>query len=655
MKAFPSLIICLNLYLLYSLTAAINASAQEPSANIQSASSIDIQTALGFSETFRIERWTPLTVTLTNHSHNDIIGQLNVEVRSGDEFRGGLYTTRYQHDIQLSRDSRKRFRFTVFLDNPSRPLTIRLIVGGQTIAEQTIDLRQRFSDASLLLVLSRDADLDYLNDSSGRQIRVLYPHPELLPDHWQGYDGISALIIHGVSLESLSTKQFEAMQKWLAQGGVIVISGGPDYALLRTPRLAELLPATPVAVEQITAPDFLGGNDLISVHRLIHQQGRVLKRAADLPLLIEQKNGHGRVLYMTFDIARPPFDHWPGMPSLWTQQLRLSSALPLELSSAGKNKDNENRLDAIIRTEAKQYPQHISVLMFLVLYLALLASAYRLASSAEYAKPWLTGLLWSVPLIFALTAYLLFGPLLFPKGNRTLILSTVEAFPDSSYAHLQLDLGFYAITGYQSSSSSLLKFSYADVEPVFQPDTLATPLKRQADWVFNRGTQPAVYPEDNRNYVLHRLNAEDIVSFDVEGFVTATNSGPQLQVRNHSGRMLQHSWLIFDNRAYALGDIAAGAEIKKEFASSDAMDLRDIADPHEARLPTAALSFLKYSVGHLRKQQNTAKQPLLIAFSDSPLRLSGATQFWQRLELSLVRLPLPLISNTDADHADSGQ
>ena len=52
---------------------------------------LEIQTVLGFSNTFRLGRWTPLTVIVTNHDNN-LTGEIEVEVtprrRAGEH---GIY------------------------------------------------------------------------------------------------------------------------------------------------------------------------------------------------------------------------------------------------------------------------------------------------------------------------------------------------------------------------------------------------------------------------------------------------------------------------------------------------------------------------------------------------------------------------------------
>ena len=129
----------------------------------------------------------------------------------------------------------RALQFTVLPQGLSHPLVIRVHSGGRELARAEVDLRTRFAAERLLLVLSRDADLDYLNDRAVDGLRVLYPHPELLPVHWRGYDAVAAMVLHGVSLERLSASQFDALHKWIAQGGILAVSGGADYALLANP------------------------------------------------------------------------------------------------------------------------------------------------------------------------------------------------------------------------------------------------------------------------------------------------------------------------------------------------------------------------------------------------------------------------------------
>ena len=52
---------------------------------------LEIQTVLGFSKTFWLRRWTPLTVIVTNHT-----GKLEVVMTHGDELVDTMFTTTYR-------------------------------------------------------------------------------------------------------------------------------------------------------------------------------------------------------------------------------------------------------------------------------------------------------------------------------------------------------------------------------------------------------------------------------------------------------------------------------------------------------------------------------------------------------------------------------
>ena len=410
------------------------------------ASAVDISAVVGFTDTFRPGRWTPLTVTVTNRG-GDLSGELEVQVSGGDELRGRQFVTTHRRKLELDRDTRKSLQFTVFPEGLSHPLVVRVHSDGRELARSEIDLRARFVAERLILVLSRDANLDYLNDSATGGLRVLYPHPELLPAHWQGYDAVAAVVVHGVSLERLSASQFDALHKWIAQGGILAVSGGPDYALLRGSRLSALLPAAPAGMTRLS-PDalrsaFSASLDVsrpVHVNRLDAVRGRVHLGADKAPLIVERTLGLGRVLYLAFDVATPPFDRWDGMRGLWLDSLRLPPAGRVPLTAEGPT--HASPLPSLIAAGPANFPSATTMFFFLALYLGLLLAAYLLPGRVPSRWQALART-WGAPLLFAPSAWLLFGPAAFPRDATAVMVAVIEPLPDSIYARLELDLGVY--------------------------------------------------------------------------------------------------------------------------------------------------------------------------------------------------------------------
>jgi hypothetical protein len=609
-------------------------------APVPAAGAVDIAAVVGFTDTFQPGRWGPLAVTVANHG-GDLSGELEVEVTGGDALRGRLFVTTYRRDLELHRDTRKTFQFTVLPRNLSYPLVIRVHAGGRELARTEVDLRARFAAQRLVLVLSRDADLDYLNDDGVGGLRVLYPHPESLPVHWRGYDAVAAIVVHGVSLEPLSASQFDALHKWVAQGGILAVSGGPDYALLRSPRLASLLPGLPLGMTRLDPGAlqraFSASLDVsrpVHVNRLDDFHGRARLRAGATALIVERALGLGRVLYLTFDVAGFPFDRWDGMRALWLDSLRL----PPPASLAVAETKFESPLPSLVRAESGNFPPYSTVLFFLALYLGLLLAGYQLSAHGSRLR-WLAPLgSWAAPVLFAPAAWLLFGPAAFPRGATAVAVAVIEPFPDSIYARLGLDLGVYA------SRNGALRLEYRGAEPVLYPARRAQPEGHVEHWVFGEGPRRFVEPRNRRRYVLHALEGEDVIAFHLEAAVHDESRGPRLVLDNASGRVLEDLWLVFEGHAYELGSVAAGARIERRLArSTHGVEVGEAwwrvlrpppGVPVQLRSPTRI-------VLERRSQAVAGGYPgpghaLLVGYTASPLRPAGASADWPRRERALV-------------------
>lgn len=623
------------------------------------ADAVAIHATIGFNDTFQLGRWTPLSVTVTNQG-GDLNGDLEVLVTGGDELRGQRFVTTHRRKLELHRDSRKTFQFTVFPQGLSHPLVIRVRSGGWELARTQIDLRTRFAAGRLLLVLSRDADLDYLNDSGPNGLRVLYPHPELLPMHWRGYEAVAAIVLHGVSLEQLSASQFEALRKWIAQGGILAVSGGPDYALLRTPRLAALLPGLPVGMTLVNANALQHAfSPTLEVSRPVHVnqlgdfRGRASLRAGKVPLVVERTLGLGRVLYLTFDVAGYPFDRWAGMHEVWLENLRMPPVPALSVAEPVR----ESSLPPLIRAQATNFPSPATVLYFLALYLGLLLAGNRF-SALGTRRRWLAPL-WScaTPVLFAATAWLLFGPVAFPRGATTVAVALIEPLPDSIYARLGLDVGVY------SNRSGDLRLEYRGAEPVLRPPRRAQQDGSVEKWVFGEGPRRFLEPLDSRRYVLHALEGEDVITFHLDASVHDEAMGPRLVLDNASGHTLQDLSLVFDGYAYELGSISAGARVERKLVRridgvevGEASWQRVIRRPgvsHEMLAPSRIL--LERKLQEMRESGYPGRgHALLIGYTENPFRPAGASSGWPRWEQALVAFRIAALPGNAARKMEEG-
>jgi hypothetical protein len=628
---------------------------------------VDIEATVGFTDTFRPGHWTPLTVTVTNRG-SDVAGELEVQVTRDDALRGRVLVTAHRRSLELHRDSRKSLQFVVHPQGLSHPLVIRVQSAGRELARAEVDLRTRFAAQRLLLVLSRNADLDYLNDGAVDGLRVLYPHPELLPAHWRGYDAVAAIVLHGVSLERLSASQFDALRKWVAQGGIVAVSGGVDYALLRTSRLAALLPGVPVGMTRLDTdalqaafPASLDRSRPVHVNRLGAFEGQVRLRTGNVPLIVERGLGLGRVLYLTFDVTGHPFDRWPGMRAFLLEHLRLPPVATA--SSSAAEPGLATPLMELIRAEAQNFPASATVFLFLILYLGLLLAGYAIPARRPRHRRLASLWGWGAPLLFASAAWLLFGPTAFPRGATAAAVALIEPLPDSGYARLGLELGAYA------NRSGPLRLEYRGAEPVLYPHRQALREGKVPDWVLGAGPQPYVEPLERRRYVLHALEGEDVIAFRVDAAVHDEDMGPRLVLNNASGRSLEDLWLLFDGYAYEVGSIAPGARIERRLiASTHGIEMRAGSWQEVLKTPRLAAPTRTMLQRHLQ-QADSAGLPgpghaLLIAHTSNPLRPAGASATWSHLESAVVAFRLAVAAPdapageyqaTEADESDPGR
>lgn len=627
------------------------------------AAPVEITAVVGFADTFQPGRWTPLHVSVTNHG-SDLSGELEVQVTGGDELRGRRFVTAHRRTLELQRNSRKSLQFTILPQGLSHPLVIRVLSNGLEQARVEIDLRTRSIAERLLPVLSRDADLDYLNEGAGRGVRVVNPHPEMLPAHWQGYDAAAAVVLHGMSLERLSASQFEALHKWIAQGGTLAVSGGPDYTLLRQPRLAALLPGLPVGMTRIDGDAlqaaFSSSLDVsrpVYVHRLDGYHGNVRLRAGTQPLIVERTVGLGRVLYLTFDVASHPFDRWDGMRKLWEENLQLSR--PVTATASEPKTTSESPILALIRAEATDFPRYAAVFIFLALYLGTLLAGYRFPMRAKETGRLASLWIWGAPVMFAPAAWLMFGPATFPRGPTAVAVAVIEPFPDSTFARLNVDLGLYA------SHSGMLQLEYAGAEPRMYPSREALRRGSVPDWVVGEGARRFVEPRDQRRYVLHALEGADVIAFRLDAAVHDETAGPRVVLENSSGSAVDALWLVFRGYAYELGAIADGERIERSLVRSrhgvevGAASWRDVLKvPADA--PARDVAAVRIALERRAQATNRNGYPgpghaLLVGYTASPLRPAGDSVGWPHRERAVVAFQVTVSPASDRSKTGARQ
>jgi hypothetical protein len=205
---------------------------------------VRIDTRIGFNGLFKPGRWTPIELTLQNLGP-DIRGTLVVELTRRDRLGPERHTISRQRDLDLASGALKNFSVVLPMESSLYPLRVVITHEGTVVVEEEVKMTGRSASNALVAVLSRRPSLDFLlpvfNSETERSLDLVYPLVDYLPDQWEGYDGVDLLVVHDARIQALSANQIEAIRRWVAAGGRMIVSAG-----------AHLGPAGAAVVDQLT-------------------------------------------------------------------------------------------------------------------------------------------------------------------------------------------------------------------------------------------------------------------------------------------------------------------------------------------------------------------------------------------------------------------
>ena len=159
--------------------------------------------------------------------------------------------------------------------------------------------------------------------------------PAEIPERPEPLGGLAAIVWAGDSSE-LNEAQRRAVERWIGDGGQLVVVGGGDWQS-RTDAFADLLPLENLAgIDDVpqAAIAAWSGEDEAPVATATVSTGNLRDGAAALVtadggeiLLSMRSVGAGRVVLIGSDFATDDFRGWAGAPRLWSRLLPTNAAL----------------------------------------------------------------------------------------------------------------------------------------------------------------------------------------------------------------------------------------------------------------------------------------------------------------------------------------
>ena len=518
---------------------------------------------LGFSGTYKRDRWSPLQITVT--SQNEAFrGEIYTDIHNAST---GKLIQSYSTSLNLTRTDRQRKILYIFLPGISNKLMLKLIdQEGRLLTSQEIPTgspKQTTDLIALALTPSRDLlsrwDGKQIGDMTDGNIFVAYvSNPKYLPTHWKGYDSIDLFILRGLTLSerNISESQQTALLDWIQRGGTLLTAGGRNFHMLRGGIIEPFMPVDLAALQTrkdlpeamrkfgYTSVDF--AFDLIDFQR---RTGAQILIGEENQIYVARKNlGSGSVISLAFDYTAPPFSDLPGAANYWEWLFREAgrSRLHIEEARYGAYRRHNEKIGALLTTRPSTRSPLILVLAgYLIVYLMSLGGLIWFTGRRENKSKlyWIGGLLLPVFFLFAV----IIPRNVVPGWVSSNSFSILSVYSERERAHLQSYIGMIASANLKTSIN-------------FGAETLIKPLTPIAK-------APLQLIEAKEDFQLHdtTVDAWATQTYLAESFVGFP--APRIQrnagyIRHHLPDVLENAWLI-DNGSYAyLGSVPPNTPIE---------------------------------------------------------------------------------------------
>jgi hypothetical protein len=386
----------------------------------RAASAVDIQARALLGGRYEVGGWLALSVSLGN-SGEPTSGDLVAETSLGSVRRFVEMPAGAQKVVMLYVQPEAFQReVTVTYDEPNGQVTARVDV---RVFEQSNDQVIVIGDGTGAL---RPQLIDGGGDVESPEPIALGPAD--IPERPEPLGGISAIVWAGDST-SLNEAQRRAIERWVGDGGQLVVIGGGDWQS-RTDAFTDLLPLANLAgfddVPQDALAAWAGETEAPLATATVAtgdlRDGALgLITAEDGEVLASMRSiGAGRVILLGTDFATEAFRGWAGAPSVWSRLLPTNAALEQWFGGDFPiRQEMENAMSGALSTvPALEVPPAELLLAVIVAYILLIGpiSYYVLRRVDRRELAWVTA-----PLLVVLFSACSYGIGRTLKGGDVLV------------------------------------------------------------------------------------------------------------------------------------------------------------------------------------------------------------------------------------------
>lgn len=315
------------------------------------APSVEMKAEVAGGGRARFGGWVTISVDLVNQG-GEVAAELIATQTDGPEWERAA---EYVVPLTLPAGARKRVPMYVPIFNGGG-IAVRLRAGGVVIQEQTLNAMTLSPDSLFAGVLSDDElgvpALSRLGGGRQGASQVARLGPESLPASASLLEAFDVIALVRFNTAVLSRDQLQALEAWVGRGGTLLLAGGPEWKRTLTGVPESLVPVTVTGVREadLAALEPLAGKPIgakapVSDGRAL--RGQVLAAAGDTPLIVVDRVGTGKVIYLAADPSLEPLAGWAGLPDLLDRVLGVRTQ---------DNFHNRSNLENMMMNALQQMP-----------------------------------------------------------------------------------------------------------------------------------------------------------------------------------------------------------------------------------------------------------------------------------------------------------
>ncbi|MCM8711792.1 hypothetical protein M2651_12285 [Clostridium sp. SYSU_GA19001] len=195
---------------------------------------IKLKVQAGIEGVYKVGGTVPINIEIENNM-KDINGEIQIEVNTSQSDNQNNVNL-YAQSINLPYNSSKSVTMNIPITRYITKIKINLVEGKNTVYEKDVTIPGGLNANNILIgILSDDFDsVSYISDIKINQginysVRNVKLNEKNFSNDSDALNNFNVIVVNNFDTSKLSIEQYEALKKWVNNGGMLVVGTGPSY------------------------------------------------------------------------------------------------------------------------------------------------------------------------------------------------------------------------------------------------------------------------------------------------------------------------------------------------------------------------------------------------------------------------------------------